>query len=107
MRPIVSCAALSAALAIAAGAFGAHVATGPSVDWLKTGATYQMVHAVAAIAVAPLHRRAAWLMLAGAAVFALSLYAMAVGAPRWFGAITPVGGVAMIGGWLWLAFRAR
>jgi len=42
--------------------------------------------------------------LGGAAVFAFSLYLMALGAPRWFGAITPLGGLALIIGWLWLAF---
>ncbi len=45
-------------------------------------------------------------MLGGAAVFAFSLYVMALGAPRWFGAITPLGGLGMIGGWLWLAMTA-
>jgi uncharacterized membrane protein YgdD (TMEM256/DUF423 family) len=35
------------------------------------------------------------------------LYLMAVGAPRWFGAITPIGGAALIGGWLWLAWSLR
>ena len=44
-------------------------------------------------------------MLAGSALFAATLYAMAFGAPRWFGAITPIGGVLMIVGWLWLALR--
>ena len=98
-------AALSAALAIAAGAFGAHAAMPPAVEWLRTGGTYQLVHAVAAIAVAPLHRPSAWLLLAGAAVFAISLYLMALGAPRGFGAVTPIGGALMIAGWLWLALR--
>jgi uncharacterized membrane protein YgdD (TMEM256/DUF423 family) len=45
-----------------------------------------------------------WLFVAGGAVFAGTLYAMALGAPRWFGAITPVGGAAMIAGWVWLAW---
>ena len=101
---LVTAAALSAAIAIAAGAFGAHAASGRAVEWLHTGALYQLVHAVAVLVVAAHHRRAAWLMLVGTGVFALSLYAMALGAPLWFGAITPVGGVAMIGAWLWLAF---
>jgi len=42
--------------------------------------------------------------LAGAAIFALTLYAMAMGAPRWLGAVTPIGGVLLIGGWLWAAY---
>lgn len=104
---VVRAAALSAAIAIAAGAFGAHGAGEQAKEWLRTGAAYQLPHAIAAIAVARLDPRVAWVLLAGAAVFAFSLYAMAFGAPRWFGAITPLGGAAMIGGWLWLAFAGR
>ncbi len=100
-------AALSAALAIAAGAFGAHAAGGTAADLLKVGAAYQLPHAAAAITVSRLDRRISWTLLAGAAVFALSLYAMALGAPRIVGAITPIGGATMIGAWLWLAVRAR
>jgi uncharacterized membrane protein YgdD (TMEM256/DUF423 family) len=103
-RAIVRVAAVSAAIAIAAGAFGAHAAQGKAVDWLHTGAMYQLIHAVAVIVVLPRSRTAALLMLVGAAIFAFSLYAMALGAPRWFGAITPLGGIVMIVGWLWLAF---
>ena len=43
------------------------------------------------------------LFVIGAAIFAGTLYAMAVGAPRWLGAVTPVGGTLLILGWLWLA----
>jgi uncharacterized membrane protein YgdD (TMEM256/DUF423 family) len=96
-------AALSAAIAIGAGAFGAHAAKGPAIEWLHTGAMYQLIHAVAVLVVTQRHRAAAQLMLAGATIFALSLYALALGAPRWFGAVAPVGGVAMIAAWLWLA----
>ena len=99
---LVIAAALSGAAAIAAGAFGAHAAAGGSVELLKTGGLYQLVHAVAALAIMTRNRRAAWAMLGGAAVFAVSLYALALGAPRWLGAITPLGGVSMIAGWLWL-----
>jgi uncharacterized membrane protein YgdD (TMEM256/DUF423 family) len=100
-------AALSAAVAIAAGAFGAHGAGEQAKEWLRTGASYQLPHAIAAIALARLDARVSWVLLGGAAIFAFSLYAMALGAPRWFGAITPLGGVVMIAGWLWLAMRAR
>ena len=44
------------------------------------------------------------LFVIGSALFAGSLYALALGAPRLVGAVTPIGGVAMIGGWLWLAW---
>lgn len=100
-------AALSAALAVAAGAFGAHgAANAEAGEWLKTGGTYQLVHAVAAIAIMNVARGPAWLLLIGAAIFALTLYAMAFGAPRWFGAITPIGGTLLIIGWLWTAWAA-
>ncbi|GAA3269588.1 hypothetical protein GCM10020258_42410 [Sphingomonas yabuuchiae] len=49
----------------------------------------------------------AWTFVIGAAIFAGTLYAMAFGAPRWFGAITPIGGTLLIGGWLWLAWSLR
>lgn len=107
MKRITIFAALSAALAIAAGAFGAHMATPPATEWLKTGAIYQLIHAVAAITLAERFPRQAALLLAGAFIFAASLYAMALGLPRWFGAVTPIGGVVMIGGWLWIALPAR
>lgn len=104
---IIACAALSAALAIAAGAFGAHAApSAQAAEWLRTGGLYQMVHAVAAIAILSFARGPAVLMLVGAAVFAGTLYAMALGAPRWFGAITPIGGALLIGAWLWTAWLA-
>lgn len=100
-------AALSAALAIGAGAFGAHSAPSPqAAEWLRTGGLYQLVHAVAAIAILHVARAPAALLLVGAAIFAFSLYAMALGAPRWLGAITPLGGLLMIGGWLWTAWIA-
>lgn len=107
MTRLVPLAALSAALGVAAGAYGAHgAADAQSAEWLSTGSLYQMLHAVAALTLASRHPRIAALLLAGAALFALTLYAMAFGAPRWLGAVTPVGGVMMIGGWLALAFVA-
>ncbi len=98
-------AALSAAVAIGAGAFGAHVASGQAIDWLRTGAMYQLIHAVAVPVLAARDPRVAWVLLAGSLLFAATLYAMALGAPRWLGAVTPLGGVAMISGWLMLAVR--
>ena len=98
-------AALAAAVAIAAGAFGAHAAQGAAEDWLKTGSFYLLVHAIAVLALGRTAAHICWLLLGGAGLFAATLYAMAFGAPRWFGAITPIGGVAMIIGWLWLALQ--
>jgi len=101
-------AALSAAIAIAAGAFGAHGAANPqAAEWLRTGGTYQLIHAVALLALArlPVGAGPSLGLLAGSLIFAATLYAMALGAPRWLGAVTPIGGVLMIAGWLWAAWQ--
>ena len=101
-------AALSGAIAVAAGAFGAHGASGPAADWLKTGAQYQLVHVVAALVAIRMEARGpAWLFVVGGALFAGSLYGLAIGGGRWLGPITPIGGALLIGGWLWLAWSAR
>ena len=98
-------AAISAALAVAAGAFGAHGAASPQeADWLRTGGLYQLVHAVAALAIMGTARGPAIMLLIGGGLFAVTLYAMALGAPRWLGAVTPVGGTLLIAGWLWAAW---
>lgn len=98
-------AAFSAALAVAAGAFGAHGASGPQgAEWLRTGGLYQLIHAVGAIAIMARAPRPAAILLAGGGLFAVTLYLMALGGPRWLGAITPVGGSLLIIGWLWAAW---
>jgi uncharacterized membrane protein YgdD (TMEM256/DUF423 family) len=95
-------AALSAALAVGAGAFGAHGASSPqAAEWLRTGGLYQLIHAVAALAIMGTARGAAITLLIGGAIFAVTLYAMALGAPKWLGAVTPIGGSLLIIGWLW------
>lgn len=107
MRIVAVLAALSGALAVAAGAFAAHGASGQAVEWLKTGAHYQLIHAVVALVAVRMGERVSpWLFVGGGALFAGTLYAMAFGAPHWFGAITPIGGVALIAGWLCLALTA-
>lgn len=101
-------AALSGALAVIAGAFGAHGASGEAQEWLRTGGQYQLIHAVAALVALRFEARGpGWLFVAGSAIFAGTLYLMALGAPRWLGAVTPIGGALMIGGWLWLAWALR
>lgn len=101
-------AGLAGALAVTAGAFGAHGAQGQAAEWLRIGGQYQLIHAVAALVALRLEARGpGWLFVAGGAIFALTLYAMALGAPRWLGAVTPIGGAMLIGGWLWLAWRLR
>jgi uncharacterized membrane protein YgdD (TMEM256/DUF423 family) len=105
-------AALSGLMGVAAGAFGAHGIADPQAKaWLQTGAQYQLIHAVAALACFALWRvgagsaqLAAWLFLAGGLIFAGTLYLMALGGPRMLGAVTPIGGVLMILGWAVLAW---
>jgi uncharacterized membrane protein YgdD (TMEM256/DUF423 family) len=107
MNLVLILAALSGAFAVGAGAFGAHAASGQPVEWLKTGSHYQLVHAVAALLALQMQARgAAWCFVGGGALFAGTLYLMALGLPKWLGAITPIGGMLLIVGWLWLAWQA-
>ncbi|HKJ93719.1 MAG TPA: DUF423 domain-containing protein [Longimicrobiales bacterium] len=117
-RTLVALGAFAAFLAVAAGAFGAHVLgdrlSPERMDWFQLAARYQMYHAFALIAAAwaatrwagTLPTAAGWLFLAGIVVFCGSLYAMAFGAPRWLGAITPIGGLAFLAGWALLGWSA-
>ncbi len=108
MNWIAVLAALSGALAVAAGAFGAHGAEAKAAEWLRTGSHYQLIHAVAALVALRLEAKGpAALFVVGGAIFAITLYLMALGLPRWLGAITPIGGAALIAGWLWLAWSLR
>ena len=98
---LVAFAALNGFLAVAAGAFAAHGMDDPvPKEWLRTGAQYQMVHAVAALTVVTRSRVAGWLFNLGALVFAATLYAMAFGAPRMLGMVTPLGGTLLLAGWV-------
>lgn len=107
--------ALSAAIGVAAGAFGAHALQARVeprlLEVFETGARYQMYHALALIAVAWVLERgedrlavaSGWLFVAGTVCFSGSLYAMALTGVRGLGAITPVGGACFIAGWVCLA----
>lgn len=111
--------AASGLIAVAAGAFGAHALrsrlTPEHLAVFETAVRYQMFHAlalfVAAWAVtrwpggAPLW--AGWLFALGTVLFSGSLYALALTGTRWFGAITPLGGLAFLAGWLCLVLSAR
>lgn len=106
-------AALSGLAAVGFGAFGAHGVADPKArEWLATGAHYQLVHAAAAMVAILLQGQGRWTsgaapaFVIGAAVFAGTLYAMALGAPRVLGAVTPIGGLGMMVGWLLLAVGA-
>lgn len=114
-RDWLTLAALNAFVAIAMGAFAAHGISDPkAAEWLRTGAQYAFWHTMATFASAafmgmgaPRARFAPAFFLTGSVIFAGSLYAMAFGAPRWLGAVTPVGGVLFLCGWAWLALSAR
>ena len=114
-RTWMTLAALSGFTAVAVGAFAAHGVADPQAkEWLKTGAQYQFMHTMATAACATFMNigargasRAPAFFLSGIVVFSGSLYAMALGAPRWFGAITPIGGVLFLAGWLIVAWSAR
>jgi len=120
-RTFLALGALSAGIAVAAGAFGAHgLRARISPDLLavfETGARYQMYHALALLGVAWAVSRwpssgagaAGWLFVAGTILFSGSLYLMTLGGPRWLGAVTPVGGLCFLLGWAllaWAAFRS-
>jgi|SRR5690554_4691261 len=108
-------ASIAMALAVAFGAFGAHalkerLSAGDLEIW-KTGVLYQLIHALALLAIAaswhmlegPRSDWAVRLIMAGMTVFSFSLYLLVLTGPRWLGAITPIGGVMMIVGWLLFA----
>lgn len=93
-------------VAVALGAFGAHGLEGKldetSLGWWQTATMYGLIHAVAALAIAGQDERlraGGWAFVAGTTIFSGTLYAMALGAPRILGAITPVGGVLYLFGW--------
>lgn len=101
--PLAALLALSGAIAVIAGAYGAHGAHGKAAEWLTTGALYQMIHAAAGLAIIGKGRGPAAMFLLGTTLFAGTLYAMAFGGARWLGAVTPLGGLALILGWMWVA----
>jgi uncharacterized membrane protein YgdD (TMEM256/DUF423 family) len=108
--------ALLAALGVGAGAFGAHglrARLSPELlSVFETGVRYQLIHALALMAVAwaatrwpgPAANAAGWLFLGGTLLFSGSLYALTLTGIRALGAITPFGGVAFIAGWFALAW---
>jgi uncharacterized membrane protein YgdD (TMEM256/DUF423 family) len=111
---------LNMALAIAIGAFGAHGLKGKISEnmlnnW-NTGAHYHLLHGVALLVIGLLIAQlgahgdgaqvAGWLLFAGIVLFSGSLYVMALTGVKVLGAITPIGGLAFIVGWIWLTVTA-
>lgn len=109
---------LSAFIAVALGAFGAHALKArldaPLLAVFETGVRYQMTHALALLAVGWACTRwpgsvltaSGWLFVAGTVLFSGSLYGLSLAGVRWLGAITPLGGVAWLAAWLCLAWAA-
>ncbi len=107
---------VSAFFGVALGAFAAHALKGRvDADLLvifETGVRYQMYHAFALLAVAWACARwsavglkaSGWLFVAGTIIFSGSLYALSLSGVRWLGAITPLGGLTLLAGWLCLAW---
>ncbi len=113
------CAAILGALGVALGAFGAHALearlSASLLQTYETGVRYHFYHVVALLAVVFAVGRwpntnlpviAGWLFLVGVLIFSGSLYILALTGVRWLGAITPIGGVAFVAGWLCLALAA-
>ena len=116
MKALLVAGALNGALAVALGAFGAHglrerVSAQMLTTW-ETAAQYHFFHALALLIVGMLAHQLnetalavpGWILLAGVTVFSGSLYLLVLTDQRWLGAITPLGGTALIVGWLWLAW---
>jgi uncharacterized membrane protein YgdD (TMEM256/DUF423 family) len=110
--------AVFAFLAVAAGAFGAHslktILSAEMLAVFDTAVRYQMYHALALFVAGwavdryrpGLVRAAGWLFVLGIVLFSGSLYVLSFSGMRWLGAVTPLGGLAFLGGWTLLAWAA-
>jgi uncharacterized membrane protein YgdD (TMEM256/DUF423 family) len=117
-RTFLLAGAVAGLIAVGFGAFGAHGLRGRlSPEMLavfETGVRYQMYHALALLLTAAMAGRldsraivsAGWFFVAGIGLFSGSLYLLAVTGVTWLGAITPIGGVAFLAGWICLAVSA-
>ncbi|MCC6349619.1 MAG: DUF423 domain-containing protein [Candidatus Eisenbacteria bacterium] len=117
--PFASIGALLGLLGVAAGAFGAHALRGRldpgMLQVFETAARYQLVHALALLFAGaklqgtprPALTAACWLLLAGVVIFSGSLYALVLTGTRLWGAVTPIGGLCLMAGWLALALAFR
>jgi uncharacterized membrane protein YgdD (TMEM256/DUF423 family) len=117
-RTFLALGSISALIAVAAGAFGAHALRArfrpDLLAAFETGVRYQMFHALGLLGVAwaasrlprGLAAAAGWLFVAGTVLFSGSLYLLALTGARWLGAVTPVGGAAFLAGWACLAWAA-
>lgn len=111
-RYLPAFAAFNAILALTFGTFATHGIDDPQArDWIMTGVLFQLPHVAAVFGLiawrnSRLVRSGAWGVSIGSFIFAADLNALALGAPRWIAALAPLGGSAMMIGWLWLAIVA-
>lgn len=116
LKIIIITAALLMAIAVAAGAFGAHslknTLSSERLETWQTAVQYQVWHALGVMFMALIGAQfqipVAWpagLILAGILIFSGSLYALCLTGIGWFGALTPIGGVAFILGWVFFAIQ--
>jgi uncharacterized membrane protein YgdD (TMEM256/DUF423 family) len=118
-RRCIAAGALLMLAGVILGAFGAHLLEGRlaarQLASYQTGVTYQLLHALGLVLVglvgqaAGVPTRLRWsarLMLAGIVFFSGSIYLMTAGAPRWLGAVAPVGGLSFMAAWALLAWHA-
>ena len=123
-RAFIATAGVLGALAVGLGAYGAHGLEGllegapdaaRRLAWWRTAVEYHLAHAIAVAWTAWLASRrggraptiAGVAFVAGVSMFSGTLYAMALGAPRWLGAVTPIGGLSLIVGWIAVVLAAR
>jgi uncharacterized membrane protein YgdD (TMEM256/DUF423 family) len=114
---IIRIGAILALFGVALGAFGAHALrdrlSPAMLQVWNTAVLYHLLHAIAIFALGLFMRATgaqvgtgAWLLTAGVVVFSGSLYSLALSGIKPLGAITPIGGVLFLAGWVWLAFKA-
>ena len=122
-RTFLALGALIVGIGVALGAFGAHALEGlvspERLGTFETGVRYQLYHGLGLLGVAFAASRlpgsrlvsaAGWLLVAGVVIFSGSLYLLVATGATWWGAVTPLGGVAFLAGWgclVWAALRAR
>ncbi|TCW37799.1 uncharacterized membrane protein YgdD (TMEM256/DUF423 family) [Laceyella sacchari] len=120
MKLFIMLGSINMALAVAIGAFGAHGLAGKVTEKMlqnwNTGAHYHIIHALVLLVIGLLMSKinepssllniGGWLIVAGILFFSGSLYAMVLTGVKTWGAITPIGGVAFIAGWILVAVTA-
>jgi uncharacterized membrane protein YgdD (TMEM256/DUF423 family) len=112
MNLAVQTAAVLGFLGVALGAFGAHglkdtlTANNTLAIW-QTAVLYQLVHAVASLWAADRNPLVVWLWAGGVLVFSGSLYILALTNIKWLGAITPIGGLLFLAGWVMIVLKPR